>query len=308
MPQRPRLLRSGAVQRVLITGADGFVGTHLRSALDDRNIEALALSADVRDAAAMAREVAQAGIDAVAHLAGISSVADAWGREREVWEVNALGTLNVVLAVAEHAPEARLLVVSSSEVYGRIGEEEGPVDEDRAVAPTSPYGRSKAAAELACARDDVDVVVVRAFPHTGPGQSETFAIPSFAGQIARIEAGLAPPTIKVGNLEARRDYGDVRCVADAYLRLLERRGGPRLFNVATGTAHSMRDVLDRMLALSPVEIAVELDPSRLRAADIPLLVGSPRRLTETTGWRPTRSLDETLADVLDAARQGVRTE
>ena len=100
----------------------------------------------------------------------------------------------------------------------------------------------------------------------------------------------------------------MRCVADAYVRLLELRGGPRVVNVATGTAHGMRDVLDRMLALSPVEIAVELDPSRLRAADIPLLVGSPRRLTETTGWRPTRSLDETLADVLDAARQGVRTE
>lgn len=296
------------MQRVLITGADGFVGTHLRSALDAREIETVALSADVRDGDALAREVAETGVDAVAHLAGISSVADAWGREREVWAVNALGTLNVVLAVAEHAPEARLLVVSSSEVYGRISEDEGPVDEDRPVAPTSPYGRSKAAAELACARDDVDVVIARSFPHTGPGQTETFAIPSFAGQIARIEAGLAPPVIKVGNLEARRDYCDVRCVIEAYIGLLERRGGPRVLNVSTGTAHSMRFVLDRMLALTPMEIAVELDPSRLRAADIPLLVGSARRLTETTGWRPTRSLDETLADVLDAAREGVRTE
>jgi GDP-4-dehydro-6-deoxy-D-mannose reductase len=296
------------VQRVLITGADGFVGTHLRSALDGRDVETIALSADVRDADAIAREVAEAAPDAVAHLAGIASVADAWSREHEVWEVNSIGTLNVVLAVAEHAPEARLLVVSSSEVYGRIGEDEGPVSEDRPIAPTSPYGRSKAATELACARDDVDFVIARAFPHTGPGQTETFAIPSFAGQIARIEAGLAPPVIQAGNLEARRDYGDVRCVADAYIRLLERTGSPRVFNVSTGIAHSMREILHRMLALSPVQIAVELDPSRLRAADIPLLVGSPRRLTETTGWRPTRSLDETLADVLDAARQGVRTE
>jgi GDP-4-dehydro-6-deoxy-D-mannose reductase len=296
------------VERVLITGADGFVGSHLRSALDGRDIDTVALSADVRDADALAGEIASVQVDAVAHLAGISSVADAWGREREVWEVNALGTLNVVLAVAEHAPEARLLVVSSSEVYGRISEDEGPVDEERPVTPTSPYGRSKAAAELACARDDLDVVIARSFPHTGPGQTETFAIPSFAGQIARIEAGLAPPVIKVGNLEARRDYCDVRCVVEAYIGLLERRGGPRVFNVATGTAHTMRFVLDRMLALTPVEIEVELDPSRLRAADIPLLVGSARRLTETTGWRPTRSLDETLADVMDAAREGVRTQ
>jgi GDP-4-dehydro-6-deoxy-D-mannose reductase len=296
------------VQRVLITGADGFVGTHLRSALDGRGIETVCLSADVRDAVAVAREVAEAGADAVAHLAGIASVADAWSREREVWEVNAIGTLNVVLAVAEHTPAARLLVVSSSEVYGHVSEDEGAVDEDRPLTPTSPYGRSKAATELACARDDIDFVIARSFPHTGPGQTETFAIPSFAGQIARIEAGLEPPVIKVGNLDARRDYGDVRCVADAYIRLLERSGGPRVFNVATGTAHSMRDILDRMLALSTVKIAVELDPSRLRAADIPLLVGSPRRLTETTGWRPSRSLDETLADVLDAARKGVRTE
>ncbi|HET6172417.1 MAG TPA: GDP-mannose 4,6-dehydratase [Gaiellales bacterium] len=296
------------MKRVLITGADGFVGRHLRSGLEDRGIETVALAADVRDADAMADEIASVGADAVAHLAALTSVADAWGREREVWEVNVLGTLNVVLAVAEHTPEARLLVTSSSEVYGRISEDEGPVGEDRAIAPTSPYGRSKAAAELACAREDIDFVIVRPFPHTGPGQTDTFAIPSFATQIARIEAGLAFPAIKVGNLEARRDYCDVRCVVEAYIRLLERRGEPRVFNVATGTAHSLRSVLDRMLTQATAEIAVEIDPSRLREADIPLLVGSPRRLTETTGWRPTRSLDETLADVLDAAREGVRTE
>jgi GDP-4-dehydro-6-deoxy-D-mannose reductase len=164
------------------------------------------------------------------------------------------------------------------------------------------------AAELACAREDLDVVVVRPFPHTGPGQTETFAIPSFAGQIARIEAGLAAPTLKVGNLAAQRDYCDVRCVVDAYARLLERRGEPRIVNVATGAAHSIASVLDRLLALATVQIAVEIDPSRIRPADIPWLVGCPRRLTAATVWRPTRSLDETLADVLNAAREGVITE
>jgi GDP-4-dehydro-6-deoxy-D-mannose reductase len=296
------------VQRVLITGADGFAGRHLRSALESRGSEAIASSSDVRDAAAVAQEMRNIRPDAIAHLASISSVADTMDREREVWDVNALGTLNVVLAAAEHAPEARLLVTSSSEVYGRIGDEEGPVDECRPLAPVSPYGRSKAAAELACARDDIDVVVVRPFPHTGPGQTETFAIPSFAGQIARIETGMAAPSIKVGNLAARRDYSDVRCVVDAYARVLEMRGGPRVVNIATGSAHAMSSILERLLALAAVEIAVEVDPSRMRPADIPLLVGSPRRLTEATGWRPKRSLDETLADVLDAAREGARTE
>jgi GDP-4-dehydro-6-deoxy-D-mannose reductase len=296
------------VQRVVITGADGFAGRHLRSALEGRGIAVIASSADVRDGAAVSRELQAARPDAIAHLAALTSVADAWDREREVWEVNALGTLNVVLAMAEQAPEARLLVASTAEVYGRVAEDEGPAGEDRPVAPISPYGRAKAAAEQACARDDLDIVVVRPFPHTGPGQSETFAIASFAGQIARIEAGQAPPSIKVGNLAAQRDYADVRCVVDAYARLLERRGEPRVFNVATGEAHSMASVLERLLALATVEIAVEVDPSRLRPADIPLLVGSSRRLAEATGWRPSRSLDETLADVLNAARQGVVTE
>jgi GDP-4-dehydro-6-deoxy-D-mannose reductase len=302
-----RLLGSGAVQRVLITGADGFAGRYLRAALEQRGSETIASTADVRDAAAISQELRAAQPDAVAHLAAITSVADAWSREREVWEVNALGTLNVVIALHEHAPKARLLVASSAEVYGHVSEDDGPVAEDHPSAPISPYGRSKAAAELACAREDLDLVVVRPFPHTGPGQTETFAIPSFAGQIARIEAGQAPPVIKVGNLAARRDYSDVRCVVDAYARLLEQRGGLRIFNVATGTALSLRSVLERLLARATVPISVETDPARLRPADVPLLVGSARRLAESTGWRPTRSIDETLADVLDAARQGVAT-
>jgi GDP-4-dehydro-6-deoxy-D-mannose reductase len=293
----------------LITGADGFVGRYLRSALDERGDETVASSADVRDAQAVAREVKATSPDAIAHLAAITSVAEAWQNEHDVWEVNALGTLNVMLAAEHHAQHARLLVTSSAEVYGRIADEDGAVSEDRAVAPVSPYGRSKAAAELACNRENLDVVIARPFPHTGPGQTETFAIPSFAGQIARIEAGLAPPTIKFGNLTARRDYTDVRCVADAYARLLERRGGPSIVNIATGTAHTLAEILERLIALSSeAQIGMEMDPSRMRPSDIPLLVGSPLRLSEATGWKPTRSLDETLADVLQAARDKVGSE
>ena len=289
-----------------MTGSHGFAGRHLTSALAALDIETIASTADVRDGEAVARDMRAARPSGVAHLAAITSVADAWRREREVWDVNALGALNVTLAVAAHAPEARLLIVSSAEVYGRVGGEE-PVTEERAVAPVSPYGRAKAAAELAAARDDLDVVIARPFPHTGPGQTEHFAIPSFAGQIARIEAGDAPPVIKVGNLASRRDYADVRDVADAYARLLKLRGGPRVVNVATGCAFSMSFILEQLLARATRQITVEVDPSRLRPTDIPLLVGSPARLMEATGWRPIRPLDETLADVLEAARQGVTT-
>jgi GDP-4-dehydro-6-deoxy-D-mannose reductase len=296
------------VQRILITGARGFAGRHLGAALSLRGFEVIASAADVRDADAVSREMRETHPDAVAHLAAITSVAGAREREREAWEVNAAGTLNVVLALQEHAPAARLLVASSAEVYGRIADDEGPVGEDRPVAPISPYALSKTALEVACTRERLDVVVVRPFPHTGPGQTETFAIPSFAGQIARIEAGRAKPVIKVGNLAARRDYTDVRDVVDAYAALLERRGGPRVLNVSTGLAHSMASILDRLLALAGEEIAIEVDPSRLRQLDLPLLVGSPRRLFEWTGWTPTRALDETLKDVLHAAREGASTQ
>jgi GDP-4-dehydro-6-deoxy-D-mannose reductase len=296
------------VQRVLITGARGFAGRHLRVALERHGHEPVPSAVDVRDTQAVAEEMRTARPDAVAHLAAVTSVAESWKRERDVWEVNALGTLNVVLAVVAHAPAARVLVTSSAEVYGRAGDGAGLLDEDAPVAPISPYGRSKAATEIACARDDLDLVVARPFPHTGPGQSEAFAIPSFAGQIARIEAGQAPAVIRVGNLTARRDYLDVRCVVEAYVLLLEDGGGSRVVNVASGTAHPMRALLDKLIALATVDIEIAVDESRLRPDDVPLLLGSPRRLKDQTGWQATRSLDETLADVLNAARQRVGVE
>ena len=191
--------------RVLLTGASGFAGTHLGRLLRASGADVVELACDVRRAGEVAKEVAAAHPVAIAHLAGLSSVGDSWQHEQETWEVNALGTLNVVLATIQAAPEARVLLASSAEVYGD-SDDETALTEARAVSPISPYGRSKAAAEIAGLRADLDVVVTRAFPHAGPGQSERFAIPAFAHQIARIERGDAPPVLKVGNLAARRDY------------------------------------------------------------------------------------------------------
>ncbi len=290
--------------RVLLTGGSGFAGMHLGRLLRASGADVVELACDVRWAGEVAAEIAAARPVAIAHLAALSSVGDSWLQEHETWEVNTVGTLNVVLGTIQAAPEARVLLASSAEVYGN-NDDETAHTEARPAAPISPYGRSKAAGEIAGLRADLDVVVTRAFPHTGPGQSERFAIPAFAHQIARIERGDAPPVLKVGNLAARRDISDVRCVADAYSRLLALRGGPRIVNIASGVDYEIGEVVARLLDLARVPISVEIDESRLRRADIPRLVGDARLLTATTGWRPVRSLGETLRDVLEDARSRV---
>jgi GDP-4-dehydro-6-deoxy-D-mannose reductase len=292
---------------VLITGAGGFVGTHLQRALAARNVEMRAFDGDVRDAAALEAALRDCGPTAVVHLAALSSVAGSWSAERETWDVNAGGTLNLVLAAAVAAPRARILVVSSAEVYGRMSADEPPLRETHAVAPVSPYGRSKAAGELACLRQDIDVTVVRPFPHIGPGQDIRFAVASFADQIARIEIDEAPPTLRVGDLSAVRDLLDVRCVVDAYVRLLAADASPRLVNVASGVGTPLTEVVALLTSLARRPIEVEVDPARLRPSDIPRLIGDATLLRESTGWTPVRALGDTLRDVLDDARTRVQS-
>jgi GDP-4-dehydro-6-deoxy-D-mannose reductase len=290
---------------ILITGAGGFAGTHLQAALAARSAEIHAFRGDVRDAAALEIALRAHAPTAIVHLAALSSVAGSWSAERETWDVNVGGTLNVVLATAAVAPDARILVVSSAEVYGCTSADEPPLRETHAVAPRSPYGRSKAAAEVACLRSDLDITVVRPFPHIGPRQDTRFAVASFADQIARIEAGEAPPTLRVGDLSAVRDYLDVRCVVDAYVRLLAADDPPRVVNVASGVGTPLNDVVARLTALARRPIEVEVDQARLRPSDIPRLIGDPSLLREKTGWAPIRALDDTLRDVLDDARTRV---
>jgi GDP-4-dehydro-6-deoxy-D-mannose reductase len=295
---------TSAAGSAFVTGGEGFVGTHLRRCLLAAGWDVHAYSGDVRDADGLADELRICRPAAVLHLAARSSVAESWTDERAVWDVNAGGALNLLLAAQAHAAAARVLLVSSAEVYGAVPEYLQPIPEERPTQPLSPYARSKAAAEIAASGRDLEVVVARPFNHLGPGQDARFAIASFVDQVARIERGEAEPVIRVGNLSARRDFTDVRCVVEAYVRLLDREVEPGTYNVCSGYATSVGGVLDRLLALASRPISVDQDPTRLRPVDVPLLLGDATRLREATGWRPSRDLDETLSDMLaDRRRQ-----
>lgn len=229
---------------------------------------------------------------------------------RLAWRVNLDGTLNVVLAMQAHTPGAHLLFVSSAEVYGDSLNGAAPVDETSLLQPVNPYAASKAAADILvrqAASAGLSATVARPFNHTGPGQSDAFVVPNFAGQIARIEAGLQPPVIEVGNLDDERDFLDVADVVNAYGLLLGRRGDPAahgVFNVASGVAWRIGDILERLLSAARRRIEVRVDPSRLRPAPIPRVVGDASRLRDL-GWRPTRSIDDTLHAVLEEHRRVV---
>lgn len=303
-----------------MTGASGFVAAHLLPRLVTAGATPLALGppglpppagvadafvADLREREPVAAAIADARPDAVIHLAAQSSAARSFEAPAETFAVNTLGTWHLLEAVNAHAPRARVLAVGTSEVYGpqspgtRVGE-------DAPFRPVSPYALSKAAAdaaaEAAVAHRGLDVVRTRSFGHTGPGQTSRFVIPAWAEQIAAIERGAADPVLRVGNLDVTRDLCDVRDVVDAYVALLERGVRGAAYNVCRGEGAALRDVLARLVALSHVPVTVEVDPARLRPADVPYLVGDPSRIAADTGWRASIPFERTLADVLEEWR------
>jgi GDP-4-dehydro-6-deoxy-D-mannose reductase len=288
--------------RVLVTGASGFVGTHLLRLFGD---EAVPTEADVTDPEAVERAVREVQPRAVIHLAALSSVADSWEAPATTWEVNTIGTVNVLEAVRGHRPAARVLVVSTEHVYGRT--KQVPTSENTPVAPVSPYAASKAAAEVACtqaAENGLDVLVARAFQHEGPGRDERFAVGSWTRQLAELEL-TGGGALRVGNLDVERDITDVRDVCRAYRLLIEPSVAPGVYNVASGVAVRLSRVVDILVALAHVPVTVEEDPARMRPADIPVLCGDSAKLRRATGWKPEIPLEQTLADTLEAARRAV---
>ena len=252
---------------------------------------------------AAVREVAP---EAVVHLAALSSVGESWGDSAESWQVNLVGTVNLLDALLEAAPRARLLFVSTGEIYGRA--EELPTTERSTPAPLSPYAASKAAAELACeqvARSaGLEVVVARAFQHEGPGRDERFAVGSWARQIAELELADGGE-LQVGDLSAQRDLTDVRDVCRAYRLLLDRAVPAGTYNIASGRTVRLTEIVELLVELAQVPVSVALDPERLRPSDVEVVWGDSTKLREATGWKPEIPLEQTLADTLDYARRAV---
>jgi GDP-4-dehydro-6-deoxy-D-mannose reductase len=315
--------------RILMTGASGFVGRRLAPALQVA-YPAAALAAvahrasdprpgwtmfclDLTDADAINEAVRSWRPDLVVHLAAQSSVGEAAKLAEETWRINAAGALNLACAIARTVPESTVFNVSTGEVYGSSFLN-GPASEMTPLSPRSVYARSKAAAETIF--EDVlppesRLVTVRPLNHTGAGQDERFVLPSFAAQIARIEAGLAPPKLEVGNLGVERDFLDVRDVIDAYLLILAGAEAlPRraVLNVASGQPRRIGDLLDVMVGASTRQFALEIDPARVRPAEIPRAVGDAAALRRHFGWIPKHSVDELVMGLLTYWRARISAE
>ncbi len=291
--------------RALVTGSQGFVGAWLVRELETAAHTVVAIDrddADVRDAASIARIVGDARPDAVFHLAAQASVAQSYGDPVGTYETNVLGTVALLEALRTAASAARVVVASSAEVYGVEPDESNPLAEDHPLRPVSPYAASKVAQEAAALQYwrsfGVDVVIARSFNAIGPGQRTTFALSAFAHQLVAIGRGRSEPVLRVGNLEAVRDFTDVRDVVRAYVAMAERAAAGGVYNIASGTGRSIADALAVLVAASGLEVEIAVDESRLRPSDVPWLVGDSARLRRETGWSPTISIQESARDLL----------
>lgn len=306
---------------MLLLGATGFAGPHFRAAAEQAGFEvvgaarrpgAAELTCELTDPGSVERAVVEAAPGAVVNLAGESGVARSWEDPRASFAANALGALNLVEAVAAHAPGAQLLLVSSGEAYGNPGEAELPLTEDREPAPVTPYGISKVAMELACGARarlaGLRLCVVRAFNHLGPGQDPAFAASSFARQIADAEReGAGSVTIRAGNLSPARDFSDVRDIVRAYLAVLE-HGLAGTYNACSGRPVKIEKLIEGLREATELEVRVTEDRELRRPVDAPVLYGSAERLREATGWQPELALRQTLADLLADWRQRLAAE
>jgi GDP-4-dehydro-6-deoxy-D-mannose reductase len=304
---------------LLVTGASGFVGRHLRPALRAAFPEARLVAAQhgapaegwdaaipfpLEDAAALRAALAALRPEAVVHLAARASVAESFADPLPVWEVNLGGTLRLAEAMRAAAPAARLLFVSTAEVYGLSFQSGRALAEDAPLAPANPYAASKAAADLAlgeAALRGLRVLRLRPFNHAGAGQSAAFVLPAFARQVARIEAGLQPPEMAVGALDRWREMLDVRDVCAAYVAALARfdaQPAGAVFNIATGAAVRIGDLLEGLRTRARAPFLVRESPALRRPTDVLRACGEGGAARAALGWAPRYPLDETLDAVL----------
>ncbi len=317
-------------KRTLITGALGFVGTHLCTELEGLGCELWGCdlacvhpgqasppgpatgklrtqACDISDPGEISELVARVRPDTIVHLAAQSSASRAFSQPRETFLANAYGTQNLLEAVRTHCPDAMVLVVSSGEIYGP--QQDGQVSEESRIVPVSPYALSKAVQDLLGLQywrsHSIRTVIARPFNHTGPGQTTTFALPSFAKQVASAEAGLREPVIEVGNLSVVRDFLSVRDVVRAYVLLLERGRPGEAYNICSGEGRSLQSLVEHLVSLSRVKVTLRQVESRMRPVDIPYLVGDSTKLREETGWKPVHGIEEALLQLLEYWRERV---
>ena len=265
---------------------------------------------DLTDAEAVEKLLTETRPKHIYHLAAQSFVPesfdDPWGTLRN----NIKMQLNIILSMIKLDLDARLLVVGSAEVYGPVSPDEIPLDEDQPLRPPSPYSVSKVAQDMLGLQyylsHSLDIVRVRPFNQIGPGQSKRFVAPAFASQIAAIEAGLQEPAVYVGNLEAQRDFTDVRDMVEAYRLLMVHGKAGEVYNVGTGEAHSIQELLNILLHYTHAPVEVRTDPALMRPVDVPIIVCNPAKVQAATGWKPAYAFEQTLLDILNDWRQRVR--
>jgi GDP-4-dehydro-6-deoxy-D-mannose reductase len=317
--------------RALITGINGFVGGHLAEHLLSSGLwevagiarqPALALetltgrvtyvAADLSDREQTLGALASIRPDVIFHLAGQSNVPHAFADPHTTVQMNIGAQLNLFLSVLQLRIDPLIIVASSNEIYGLVRPEDLPVNEQTPLRPVNPYAVSKAAQDLFAYQYHIShrmrTVRLRPFNHIGPRQTEAFVVPAFAAQIARIEAGLQPPVLRVGNLAAERDFSDVRDIVRAYeLAALHGEVGAA-YNVGSGQAVGVQRILDILLTFSTHDIQIEPDPSRMRPSDVPRVVCDASRFHADTGWTPRIPLEQTLFDTLEYWRFRVQEQ
>lgn len=298
--------------RALVTGSLGFAGTHLCTHLRDAGDEVIGVDrddADLARAGAAQRILAAHRPEVVYHLAGAADVGASWRDPIGTWEANATATL-YLLEAARSLGVRRVLVVSSADVYGVVREDELPLDETSPLRPTSPYAASKLAAEQIARQawlgHGLETIRVRAFNHIGPGQRPDFVASAIASAIAKNEQ-TGETEIPIGDLSPKRDFTDVRDVVRAYRFLMERADPGEVYCVCSGEAIAVQELADTLVAMASHPMTLRTDPERLRPIDIPVLLGSNRRLHEATGWQPTTAMEQTLADLLEESRLRVQS-
>lgn len=306
------------MKKGLVIGAAGFVGRYLVREMCNNGIETFvtklphekfteefvnAYDLDILDKDAIVNILYEIQPDYIFHLAAQSSVGVAWKNPLLTVDVNIKGSINLMDAVRELFYKPRVLLIGSGEEYGYIKPEETPISEDNLLRPGNIYAATKACQNMIgsiyAKAYDMDLMMVRAFNHIGPGQAPLFVVSDFCKQVAEIEKGIREPVIMVGNLAAKRDFTDVRDVVKAYVKLIKQGSSGETYNVGSGSAQEIRQILEKVIAMSDVDIKVETDPNKIRPVDVPIIEADITKLNTLTGWKPEISVERTICETLD---------